>query len=258
MPAWPMLPSFGSLSHTKSPHLPCCIAPFKSVGSWWRSAPPASPIPSEAQKGRTVASSPLHSRLDSYLTHLRDSLRFKGQRHLHHQINNYRLRLQMLDNEQVDTTFLRAIRCCPLPPVGPYLLSMALLSAIPWRSVPPPARRKTSAKQLSLRRLVSCLQWKPSDSSTAQDQSPARQLAHSQSIKFRPRAFPNFDADLHLRPIITVFSPFSLLIDSAAYLTLRDGLAPPCSTPPVITLSINLKQLICRLSSVAARHCCPA
>lgn len=56
-------------------------------------------------KQRTIAIA-RYSTSDQYTAHLRDSLRWKFDDLLRPQINDYRVRLQMLDNEQIDAAVL--------------------------------------------------------------------------------------------------------------------------------------------------------
>lgn len=104
-------------------------------------------------KGRTVAIA-RYSASDSYLTHLRDSLRFKDDDIFTPQINNYRLRLQMLDNEQVDATFLPEPYAALALRSGHTLLSMASAQRYPVALYATARAQKDKRKAAQLRRLV--------------------------------------------------------------------------------------------------------
>ena len=104
-------------------------------------------------KGRTVAIA-RYSASDSYLTHLRDSLRFKDDDIFTPQINNYRLRLQMLDNEQVDATFLPEPYAALALRSGHTLLSMASAQRYPVALYATARAQKDKRKATQLRRLV--------------------------------------------------------------------------------------------------------
>lgn len=104
-------------------------------------------------KGRTIAIA-RHAASERYLIHLRDSLRFKEDELFTPQVNNFRLRLQMLDNEQVDAAFLPEPYAELARLSGHTLLSTASAQRYPLGLYATSRVQKNQRKAAQLKRLV--------------------------------------------------------------------------------------------------------